>query len=160
MAGGGGGSEAHSLRGPIDRAALVAIRDVSTEVEPLATATLDDFLDPTTLEIAFEDGLRGAETGRLDVRWTTTGDYSFHYTDSRCRDLRWDAHPHGGTYVACSGPEHYHPPPDATSDPTAVEQSCITQSPPRLVTRAVLKLWRVAYHADSLAPFNAGQNPP
>jgi len=155
-----GADESHSLGGPTDRPALIAIRDVFNAEEPLATAQLDDFLDPNTLEVRFDDGLCGAETARLDVQWTTPDDYKFHYTDSQGVNLRWGKHSHDGDYVQASGPEHYHPPPDASSDPTAVEDSCITQSPELLVTRAILKLWRVAYHADSLSRLNAGSNPP
>jgi hypothetical protein len=153
-------TESHSLRGPTDRPALIAIRDVFNAEEPLATAQLDDFLDPNTLEVSFDDGLCGAETARLDVQWTTRDDYKFHYTDPERVDLRWGNHPHGGDYARVNGFEHYHPPPDASSDPNAVEDSCITQSPELLVTRAVLMLWRVAYHADSLSPLNVGTNPP
>jgi len=40
----GGQHESHSLRGPIDHPALIAIRDLITETEPLATAPLDDFV--------------------------------------------------------------------------------------------------------------------
>ena len=46
------------------------------------------------------------------------------------------------------------------ADPDDVEESCIEQSVEALVTRAVLKLWRVAYRADSYAPLNAASNPP
>jgi len=113
---------------------------VIDDTEPLARAELDDFLDPGTLAVTLEDGLLGADAGRID--------------------LRWDKHPHDGDYVDVTGLEHYHPPPDASSDPTEVEDSCIVQSPEKLVTRAVLKLWRAAYHADSLVPLNAGRNPP
>lgn len=153
-------SESHSLRGPVDRPAMVTIRDVFNDVEPLATATLDDFLDPRTVEVEFDEGLCGATAARLDVEWTTRDDYRFHYTDSDGTDVRWDKHPHGGDYANVTGLEHFHPPPDASSDPAAVEDSCITQSPETLVTRAVVTLWRAAYHADSLAPLNAGRNPP
>jgi hypothetical protein len=155
-----GVDESHSLRGATDRPALIAIRDVFNAEEPLATAQLDDFLDPNTLDVRFDDGLCGAETARIDIQWTTHDDYKCHYTDSRGVNLRWGKHPHGGDYVRVSGHEHYHPPPDASSDQNAVEGSCITQSPELLVTRAVLKLWRVAYHADSLSPLNAKKNPP
>lgn len=155
-----GGGESHALRGPIDRAVLVAIRDVFEEEEPLATAALDDFLDPRRLEVPLRDGLRGAESARIDVQWTARGDYSFHYTDVAGVDFRWDSHPHADTYTAATGPEHFHPPPDASAAPSDVEESCIEQSSPILVTRAVLKLWRAAYHRDSLAPLNAGSNPP
>ncbi|WP_254840916.1 hypothetical protein [Natronomonas marina] len=156
----GSPGEDHSLRGATDRPALLAIRDVFNANEPLASAELDDYLDPRTLEVTFDEGLCGADTARIDVQWTTRGDYKFHYTDSRGVDLRWDKHPHDGEYVDAPGLEHYHPPPNATSDPKEVEASCITQSPAKLVTRAVLKLWRVAYHAESVAPLNAASNPP
>ena len=46
------------------------------------------------------------------------------------------------------------------SDPDDVEESCIKQSVEALVTRAVLKLWRVAYHVDSYKPLNSASNPP
>lgn len=152
--------EAHALRGATDRPALLAIRDAIEEMEPLATARLDDYLNPSVLEVELADGLRDAEEARIDVTWTTRDDYKYHYTDPTGVDLRWGNHLHGGDYVRASGQEHYHPPPDASSDPDAVEASCITRSPEELVTRAVLKLWRVAYHADSHAPLNAASNPP
>lgn len=152
--------ESHSLRGPIDRAAMIAIRDVYDELEPLATPELDDFLNPTTLEIALDDGLGEATGGRIDVQWTTENDYKFHYTDDRGVNFRWGKHAHDGDYIHVPVLEHFHPPPDATSDSSTVETSCIHKSPPKLVTRAVIKLWRAAYHANSLAPLNAGTNPP
>lgn len=155
-----GASEPHSLRGPIDRAVLVTIRDVTHEYEPLATAALDDFLDPRMLEVRLDDGLGEADKARIDVQWTTRDNYKFHYTDSEDINLRWGKHPHDGDYVNPSGLEHYHPPPDASSDPTVVADSCIRQSHAKLVTRAVLKLWRVGYHSGSLAALNAGVNPP
>jgi hypothetical protein len=160
MGSGHGQRETHALRGPPDRPVLIAIRDLVDDREPLATAQLDDFLDPESLAVTFEDGLCDAERARIDVQWTTRNDYTFHYTDSNGVDFRWGKHPHGGDYRPDDGLEHYHPPPDASSDPNRVEKSCITQSSPQLVTRAVLKLWRTAYHAESLAPLNAGSNPP
>lgn len=155
-----GAGESHSLRGATDRPALIAIRDVFNAEEPLATAQLDDFLDPSTLEVSFDDGLCGVENARIDIQWTTRNDYKFHYTDSHGANLRWGKHSHDGDYVHANGPEHYHSPPDASSDPNTVEDSCVTQSPALLATRAVCKLWRVAYHADSLSPLNVGSNPP
>ncbi len=152
--------ESHSLRGPIDRPALIAIRDLFEAHEPLASARLDDLLDPTVLEVRLSDGLLDAGSGRIDVQWTTRNDYKYHYTDPRDVDLRWGRHPHDGDYVHATGPEHYHPPPDASSEPNAVEASCVEHVSDVLVTRAVLKLWRTAYHADSLTPLNAGRNPP
>jgi hypothetical protein len=155
-----GTEESHSLRGPIDRSALITIRDIIDETEPLATPSLDDYLNPSVLEISLKDGLCEADSGRIDVQWTVRGDYKFHYTDSEGVNFRWGTHPHDGDYIHVSGLEHCHPPPNASSDPNEVEESCIKQSPEALVTRAVLKLWRVAYHNQSYDPLNAGSNPP
>jgi hypothetical protein len=153
-------AESHSLRGAIDRPALIAIRDLITDVEPLASAQLDDVLNPSVLEIELNDGLLDADAARIDVQWTTQNDYKYHYTDSLDVNLRWGRHPHNGDFIHVPGLEHYHPPPDASSDPNEVEESCIKQSPEILVTRAVLKLWRTAYYNQSRIPLNAGSNPP
>ncbi|MEF8827596.1 MAG: hypothetical protein V5A49_01100 [Haloarcula sp.] len=153
-------AETHTLRGATDRPALLTIRNIVETMEPLATAELDNYLNPSVLEVALDDGLCAADEARIDVQWTTRDEYKFHYTDTEAVNLRWGKHPHAGDYSHVSGLEHYHPPPDASSDPDAVEASCITQSPEELVTRAVLKLWRVAYHTDSYDPLNAGSNPP
>lgn len=158
--GGTQSAEPHTLRGAIDRPALIAIRDLFNDEEPLASAELDDFLNPSVLEVEFDDGLLDAAEARIDVQWTTRDDYKYHYTDSLGVNLRWDRHPHDGDYVHVTDLEHYHPPPNASSDPTEVEESCIEQSPETLVTRAVLTLWRTAYHEQSLTPLNAGSNPP
>lgn len=147
--------EPHVLRGPIDRSVLLTIRDVIAAEEPLATARLDDYLNPRTLEVTLDDGLCGADAARIDIQWTTRNDYSFHYTDSQDVDLRWDKHPHGGDSVAATDLEHFHPPPDATNNPADVEDSCITHPSPSLVTRTVLHLWRAAYHAGSFEPLNS-----
>ncbi|WP_370464967.1 hypothetical protein [Natronomonas sp. LN261] len=152
--------ETHTLRGATDRPALLTIRDVVEEMEPLATAELDNYLHPSVLEVVLDDGLCAADDARIDIQWTTRDDYKFHYTDSEGVNLRWGKHPHAGDHIHVSGLEHYHPPPNSSSDPDEVKASCIAQSPEELVTRAVLKLWRVAYHADSYEPLNAGRNPP
>lgn len=155
-----GSAESHTLRGPIDRGALLDIRDLFEGEEPLATATLDDFLNPQTLAIELADGIGDADSARLDVVWTVRDDYSFHYTDSEGTDLRWDSHPHDGDYVRASGHAHFHPPPNASSDPTEVEGSCIRHSQVALVARAVRKLWRSAYDHGSVGEINSGSNPP
>ncbi|RBI60617.1 hypothetical protein DMJ13_16675 [halophilic archaeon] len=152
--------ESHSLRGPIDRSALLTIRDIIEREEPLAAPSLDDYLNPTILEVPLDDGLCRAESARIDVQWTTRADYKFHYTDADDVNFRWGKHPHDGDYIHVPGLEHFHPPLDATADPDDVEESCINQSVETLVTRAVLKLWRVAYHADSYDPLNTASNPP
>ena len=152
--------EDHTLRGATDRPALLTIRDIIDEMEPLPTARLDDHLNPSVLEVSLDDGLCDADDARVDIQWTTRDDYKYHYTDTADVNLRWGNHPHGEDYIHVAETEHYHPPPDASSDPADVDDSCITQSPEELVTRAVLKLWRVAYHTDSYSPLNAGSNPP
>lgn len=153
-------AEDHTLRGATDRPALLTIRDIIEEMEPLASAQLDNYLNPMVLEVTLDDGLCDADEARIDIEWTTRNDYKFHYTDIADVNLRWGNHPHDEDYIHVSGIEHYHPPPDASSNPDDVEDSCITQSPEELVTRAVLKLWRVAYHTDSHKPLNQGRNPP
>lgn len=153
-------AEPHTLRGATDRPALLTIRDIVEEMEPLATAELDDYLHPSVVEVTLDDGLCAADKARIDIQWTTQHDYKYHYTDTEAVNFRWGKHSHGGDYVHVSGFEHYHPPPDASSAPDKVKESCIAQPPEELVTRAVLKLWRVAYHADSHEPLNAGRNPP
>ena len=156
----GGQPESHALRGPIDRPALITIRDLFNGIEPFATATLDEFLNPTVLEVRYADALLDAEESRIDIQWTTRDDYKYHYSDSEGVNFRWGRHPHDNDYIHVCGSEHYHPPPDASSDPTEVEESCIEQRPEALVTRAVITLWRAAYHTDSLDPLNSGRNPP
>ena len=54
---------------------------------------------------------------RLDIRWTTVGDFSIHYVEEWEQDdrweCRWDKHPKD------VGRQHFHPPPDAgKADPT------------------------------------------
>lgn len=156
----GSQGESHSLRGPSDRPTLLAIRDLFNSDEPLATAELDDLLNPSVLNVQYSDGLLSAEWSRIDVQWTTRDDYKYHYTDADGVNFRWGKHPHNDDYLHVPGLEHYHPPPDASSNPSDVEESCIKQRPETLVTRAVIKLWRTAYHAQSLDLLNARKNPP
>ena len=95
--------EAHTLRGAIDRPALFSIRDIIEEMEPLATARLDDYLTPSVLEVSLDDGLCDADGARIDVQWTTQDDYKFHYTDTAGVNLRWGNHPHGGETIPTVG---------------------------------------------------------
>lgn len=153
-------AESHTLRGAIDRRALLAIRNICNQEEPLATATVDAYLSPQLLTIELADGVADADSARIDVQWTTNGDYKFHYTDDQQQNFRWGNHPTGDDFPHVNGLAHFHPPPDATSEPSDVEDSCIEQVDVRLVTRAVLKLWRVAYHTESFEHLNTGENPP
>lgn len=151
------GEETHAVRGPVDRGALLDFREAITRREPLATGELDDFLDPSVLHIHFDDGVGRADSGRVDVVWTTRDDYNVHYTDET-RNLRWDVHPHD--YPTPPEDRHFHPPPDASSDPDLVEDSCIEVSGIVLVGLATLKLWRTAYGRGSFDGINQIENPP
>jgi hypothetical protein len=81
--------ESHTLRGAIDRKALLTIRVICNQEEPPATATVDDYLSPNLLPIELADGLLDAESARIDIQWTTQGDYKFHYTDTLNQNFRW-----------------------------------------------------------------------
>jgi hypothetical protein len=63
---------------PLDRPALITIRDLFNQNEPLAAAALDNFLNPSTLEVQYDDGLLSAEQSRIDIQWTTRNDYKYH----------------------------------------------------------------------------------
>nr|WP_268105535.1 hypothetical protein [Natronomonas gomsonensis] len=58
-------AEDHTLRGATDRPALLTIRDIIEEMEPLASAQLDDYLNPSVLEVILGDGLCEAEGARI-----------------------------------------------------------------------------------------------
>lgn len=150
--------ESHALRGPIDRGALIDFRDTFERAEPLADAALDDLFNPNELRIKFSDGVGTAKSARFDVVWTTSGDYNIHYTDAEGRNLRWDVHPND--YPRPPEDEHFHPPPDASTDPSDVEDSCIDVSEIELVARATHKLWRNVYEQESFDGVNEVSNPP
>lgn len=154
---GTGPREPHSLRGPIDRASLLAFRDTVDDVEPLATAALDDFFNPSELRIRLEDGIGPATTGRFDVTWSTNDDYNIHYTDED-HDCRWDVHGH--EYPVPDDDPHFHPPPAASTDDDDVEDSCIEVSEVELVARATMSLWRELYSSGSLSGPNDLVDPP
>lgn len=132
------------------------IHDVFLTVDGLVNRSktgFDDLVDPRELHVHFDDGIGDAEWARFDVRWYRSGCYSFHHVDSETVNFRWDCHPKD------EGPKrHFHPPPNAPSkDVTA---SCLTVSEPKVVARAVHKLWRRAYREGSLADLNEATNPP
>lgn len=140
--------------GPIDAEALREIRSLFVEMEPLVAATsLDDPLNPQMLSIEIADGVGTASSARIDVRWSLTGNYAFHYTDDQGQDFRFDRHPKPDAPT-----QHFHPPPDAPSRP--VDPSCITVSALPLVTRAVLQRWRFVYETGSFEGINDASNPP
>lgn len=134
--------------------AMERIRDVFVRSDPLVVeGTFDSVLQPRELRLRMADGIGPAEHARIDVIWYTTGSYSFHYTDSTALNWRFDRHPNPH-----SQEKHFHVPPDATSH--TAEPSCITVEEPRLVARAVMKLWRRAYETGTVAELNTAENPP
>ena len=130
------------------------IRELVTQEEPLVErAEFDSVLDPQELRVRFADGIGDAEWCRLDVTWYTSGAYRFHYVDADDGNWRFDKHPNPH-----SAETHFHPPPDAPSE--TATRSRIRVAEPRLVARAVMKLWRRAYETDTFADLNSAENPP
>jgi len=148
--------ESHSLRGAIDAGALHQFRAEFERLEPLASGSLDDPVNPGELRLRLDDGIGEAATATITVRWSVRDDYNIHYSDDTDRDLRWDVHPH--EYTRLDGDAHYHPPPNASSD--AVEASCIEVTELVLTVRAVHQLWRDGYEGGSVEPLNDATNPP
>lgn len=76
---------------------------------------LPDSRSPRRLRVRLDpDAYPGdVSSARLDVRWYTNGDYSFHYVENQGNDdwhRRWDRHPKPD-----QPREHVHLPPDAES---------------------------------------------
>lgn len=151
-------SESHSLRGPIDAGALYDFRSEFERLEPLASGSLDDPVNPDELRLRLDDGIGEATAATLTVRWSVRGDSNVHYSDEAGRNLRWDAHPH--EYAAPDGDGHYHPPPSASSDDDDVAASCIRVTEIVLVARGVHRLWRDGYESGSADHLNDASNPP
>lgn len=81
-------------------------------------------LSPRLLRIHFDASAYPTDVlaARIDGRWFTTNDYSFHYLERHEADVksyqcRWDRHP------KTSAPRtHFHPPPDAgDAQPSSVD---------------------------------------
>lgn len=136
--------------GPLDFDALAEIRSVFEEDGLVAEIGFDNSLNPRKLQIHINDGLHGQDSARIDVKWTTNGYYSFHYSQHGL-DFRFDRHPKSGVPDA-----HFHPPPDASN----AGRSCIDVDSAVLVARAVHKCWRAAYNADDPANANSLPDPP
>ena len=140
--------------GSPDVTTMRLIRDLFSQDEPLVeTVQFDSVLDPHEVQIQFTDGIGDAEWCRLDVTWYNSGAYRFHYVDEHGVNWRFDNHPN-----THSPEKHFHQPPNALAD--TAEQSCIQVEEPRLVARAVLKIWRRAYETDDLSNLNTASNPP
>jgi len=66
--------------GPVDYDALVVIRDIFLDTEPLVSDShLDERLDPRPeLQITLEAGFNQSTGGRFDIVWTEANCYHFH----------------------------------------------------------------------------------
>jgi len=139
--------------GPIDYDALVNIRDIFRDTEPLVSHhSLDGRLDPQPeLTVTVDAGFRSSDCGRFDVVWTENESYNFHYRGDTGMKFRFDRHPEPN-----APPKHFHTPPDAASRVPL----CIDVEPPELVTRAILKCWRTALSVDDPSKLNSISNPP
>lgn len=140
--------------GTIYLPALQRICTLWMDLEPLVTETgYDDPVEPTELRIELTEGFGDADAARFDIQWSDLNNYSFHYVDSADVNWRFDRHPN-----THSPNRHFHPPPDARA--ADAESSCIHVGEVSLVTRAVHKLWRVAYESGDRDRLNSLSNPP
>jgi len=114
---------------------MARVRTVAEKYEPLVISTeFDNPLNPEVVHLHLDEGIN-ADSGRFDVTWTTKRYYRYHYTEGDAFNYRYDSHPR------IDLPEtHFHEPPDAAHDDAV--PSCIKVKPVRLVTLAVLQLWR------------------
>lgn len=123
-----------------DRHLMDRARTVATKYEPLIEeAAFDDPLDPREVRLHVSAGIE-SDSGRFDVTWTDRRYYSYHYTEDGGFDFRYDRHPRPDLPDA-----HFHQPPNANHDDAV--PSCIEVTTVRLVTLAVLQLWRDALEA-------------
>lgn len=127
-----------------DRQLLSTARTVARDYEPLVTtAEFDNPVDPETLHLSTDAGIH-ADEGRFDVTWTNKRYYKYHYTEGEAFNYRYDRHPR------LNLPEkHFHEPPDAAHDDAV--PSCIEVETVRLVTLAVLQLWRDTVESKDVA---------
>ena len=139
--------------GPIDYDALVNIRDIFLDTEPLVSHhSLDGRLDPQPeLTVTVDAGFGSSACGRFDVVWTENECYNFHYRGDTGMEFRFDRHPEPNAPA-----KHFHTPPDATSR----VPSCIDVERPELVTRVILKCWRTALSVDDPSKLNFVSNLP
>lgn len=130
--------------GAPDRELMARARTVAKNYEPLvSTAEFDTPLNPTVLQLSVSDGIQ-ADAGRFDVTWTDKGYYRYHYSEGETFNYRYDCHPRADVPT-----NHFHEPPDARHDDAV--PSCIEVETVRLVTLAVLQLWRDTVESGDLS---------
>lgn len=107
-------SDTSPSTGPPDRQTLRLLeRHLANETLVDNTSFAPNPHEPRLLHAHFDTAHYPDSTtaARLDVRWFTTGDFSFHYVETNADDpqweCRWDRHPNThNTRV------HFHHPPD------------------------------------------------
>jgi len=109
--------DAPDSTGPPDRQTLRLLeRHLSSESLVDETAFEPDSYEPRLLRVVLDAEQYPESTAnvRVDVRWFTTGDFSFHYvetaTDGSQWECRWDRHPNSHNSRL-----HFHQPPDAVA---------------------------------------------
>lgn len=114
---------------------MARVRTVAENYDPLvATTEFDNPLNPNIVQLHLDDGIE-TDSGRFDVTWTDNGYYRYHYSEGTDFNYRYDCHPR------IDLPDtHFHEPPHAAHDDAI--SSCISVQTVRLVTLAVLQLWR------------------
>lgn len=138
--------------GAPDVTLLARVRTVAENYDPLVTTTeFDNSLNPEAVHLYLDDGIAD-ESGRFDVTWTDKGYYRYHYTEGDDFNYRYDCHPRVELPDA-----HFHEPPNAAHDDAV--PSCIEVSTVRLVTLAVLQLWRDTVESGDLNQLQQ-PNPP
>jgi len=137
--------------GAPDPDVMAHVRTVAEAYEPLVTTSeFDNPLNPQAVHLHLADGIT-ADSGRFDVTWTTRGYYRYHYTEGDDFNYRYDRHPRVDL-----PDNHFHEPPDAAHDAV---WSCIEVWTVRLVTLAVLQLWRDTVETGDLSLLQQ-PNPP
>ena len=110
----GGPADEGPSTGPPDRQTLRLLEHRLVD-DPLVehTALEPNSDEPRVLEATLDTRRYppSVESARLDVRWFTSGDFTFHYVESganRRWECRWDRHPN-----AHNARLHFHEPPAA-----------------------------------------------
>lgn len=103
--------------GPVDRQTL-RLLETHLVNDPLVESTSfdPDPYEPRLLQATLETGRypTSVETARIDIRWFTSGDFSFHYLETESAgqrwECRWDRHPNEHNTRL-----HFHMPPTGTN---------------------------------------------
>lgn len=138
--------------GAPDQQLLARARTIAETYEPLIVdSEFDSSLNPQELHLFVSDGIV-SESGRFDIVWTEELNYRYHYTEGPDFNYRYDLHPR------LDVPDtHFHRPPAASHEDAVA--SCIEVETVRLVTFAVLQLWRDTLESGTLS-FLQQPNPP